>query len=88
MGSCELLSLLPAPEPAFDLTSLPGDGFDGNTDGLESRPSDGEEQDWMQVAVRACGGSDENEEASRRGSASAVRMAPSAAQEGQRRGGH
>ena len=49
VGSCELLSLLPAPEPAFDLTSLPGDGFDGNTDGLESRPSDGEEQDWMQA---------------------------------------
>ena len=46
VGSCELLS---APEPAFDLTSLPGDGFDGNTDGLESRPSDGEEQDWMQA---------------------------------------
>ena len=40
------------------------------------------------VAVRACGGSDENEEASRRGSASAVRMAPSAAQKGQRGGGH
>ena len=35
------------------------------------------------VAVRACGGSDENEEASRRGSASAVRMVPSAAQNGQ-----
>ena len=38
------------------------------------------------VAVRACGGSDEHEEAPRRGSASAVRMAPSAAQEGQMRG--
>ena len=36
--------------------------------------------------MRACGGSDENEEAPRRGSASAVRMAPSAAQEGQMRG--
>ena len=33
--------------------------------------------------MRACGGSDENEEASRRGSASAVRMVPSAAQKGQ-----
>ena len=40
------------------------------------------------VAVRACGGSDEHGEAPRRGSASAVRMAPSAAQEAQRRGGH
>ena len=38
------------------------------------------------VAVRACGGSDEHGEAPRRGSASAVRMAPSAAQEGQMRG--
>ena len=48
MGSCELLSPLPAPEPAFDLTSLSG-GLDGNTDGLESRPSDGEVQDWMEA---------------------------------------
>ena len=48
VGSCELLSPLPAPEPAFDLTSLSG-GLDGNTDGLESRPSDGEVQDWMEA---------------------------------------